>query len=110
MSTSNRYASGGAVTALDRRKQREALVTLGIVVGVCLTIIGLIVLYLWLSWQRVYWADQVTTTRQQIYETSLEEQRLQATVATEFSVDRISRFAKQQGMIEPDPQFWPLEP
>jgi len=110
MAYTNPVPSGGAVSALDRRRMREALVTLGVVGGVFLTIVGLIVLYLWLSWQRVYWADQVTETRAQLREATLERQRLQANVASEFSVERLARFARQQGMVEADPLYWPLTP
>ena len=105
-----RLGSQNVSASLERRRLREALITFGIVVGTVLLVVGLIVLYVWLSWQRVYWADQVTESRIQLEQLTIEQQNLEADVATYFSIERISRFAKQQGMVEPDLKYWSPQP
>jgi len=99
------------ITPLDERRRRRALRTLVGVVGAFLVAVGLIALFLWLSWQRVYWADQVTTERAQLEQLQLEQQTLEARVAFAFSLNRIQRYATETlGMVEPELYYWPLLP
>lgn len=102
-----RLGSENVSASVEQRRWREALITFGILMGTILLVVGLIVLYVWLSWQRVYWADQVTDSRIKLEQLNVDQQNLKAETATYFSVERISRFAKQQGMIESDPAYWP---
>lgn len=95
------------MTALDRQRYRQALLALAVGVGAVLMFLGLIALYLWLSWQRVYWADQVTEARAQHERLTIEHRYLQAERADAFSLNRIAAFAKAAGMVEPQLRYWP---
>lgn len=100
-----------ALTPAERRRRREALTTLLTVLGVFLGALLLIVLYLWLSWQKVYWADRVTEARAQLTELETQNRLLEAQVAQAFSLERIARMARQLGLSEPETlRYWPLEP
>ncbi len=92
------------------RRHREALAAAGVLLGVVVGGLGLIVLYLWLSWQRVYWADRVTETRAELAQLQVERARLEADTAEAFSLARLARWARQQGMVEPEVLHWPLAP
>lgn len=95
------------VTALDRQRRRQALGALAVALCAVLAFLGLIALYLWLSWQRVYWADQVTEARVQQEQLHIEQRYLQAERAKAFSLERVAAFAKAAGMIEPQLRYWP---
>lgn len=98
-------------TPLQKRKRREAWLTLGATLGIALLLLGLISSYLWLSWQRVYWAEQVTETRTQLQQARIENDYLQAQVSSAFSLDRLARYAVQTlGMVEPELHYWPPQP
>ncbi len=102
-----RLGSENVSASLEQRRWREALITFAILMGTILLVVGLIVLYVWLSWQRVYWADQVTESRIKLEQLNIDQQNLKADTATYFSLERVARFAKQQGMVESDPAYWP---
>ncbi len=100
-----------ALTPVERRRRREALATLLTVLGVFAGALSLIVLYLWLSWQKVYWADRVTEARAQLSELETQNRLLEAQVAGAFSLERVARVARQLGLVEPDAlRYWPLTP
>lgn len=106
-----RFGRGDAATTpQQRRHRREALAAGGVLLGVLVGGLGLIVLYLWLSWQRVYWADRVTETRASLAQLEVEHARLEAEVAEAYSLERLARWARQQGMVEPQVLHWPLLP
>lgn len=98
------------VTALDRQRRRRALGALAVALCAALTFLGLLALYLWLSWQRVYWANRVTEARAQQEQLQVEQQYLQAERAKAFSLGRIAAFAKAHGMVEPALRYWPPDP
>ena len=102
--------SDSVITPLDERRRRQALLTLGILSGSLLAVLGLVVLYLWLSWQRVYWADQVTRSRAELSSLQIERDSLKAEVAEAFSLKRLARWARQQGMVDPELNCWPPQP
>lgn len=103
--------SQSVVAPLQRRKRREAWLTLGTMLGIALLLLGLLASYLWLSWQRVYWADQVTGTRTQLQQAHIEHDYLQAQVSSAFSLERLARYAVQTlGMVEPELHYWPPKP
>lgn len=102
--------SDSVFTPLDEQRRRQALRTLAFLLGSLLAVLGLVVLYLWLSWQRVYWADQVTQSRAALSRLQVEHESLQAEVAEAFSLVRLARWARQQGMIDPGLHYWPPQP
>jgi len=100
-----------ALTHAEQRRRREALAALLTVLGVFAGVLSLIVLYLWLSWQKVYWADRVTEARAQLAEQETQHRLLEAQVAQAFSLERIARLARQLGLVEPETlRYWPLDP
>jgi cell division protein FtsL len=62
----------------------------------------LALLYLWQSWQAVYWLNQVQANREKLLELQAQRDQLQLQVAQAFSLERIEAFARQRlGMIHP---------
>lgn len=96
-----------APTLHPRPRRRQAWRALGAVLLLGGTVFGLVFFYLWLSWQRVYWAEQVTRARTRLEQVTIEHQTLQAEVAEAFSLARLSRLARELGMVEPELRYWP---
>ncbi len=72
---------------------------------------ALALLYLWQSWQAVYWLNQVQANREKLLELQAQRDQLQLQVAQAFSLERIEVFARQRlGMIHPPLKFLILPP
>jgi cell division protein FtsL len=68
-------------------------------------------LYLWQSWQSVYWLNQVQQNREKLTELQAERDQFQLEVSRAFSLQRTEEFASERlGMIHPPLQFLVLPP
>lgn len=85
---------------------RRALLLIGL-----LLVSALALLYLWQSWQSVYWLNQVQENRGRLAQLQAERDHLQLEVARAFSLQRIAEVAgKRLGMIHPPLKFLVLPP
>jgi cell division protein FtsL len=67
-----------------------------------LLLTGLALLYLWQSWQMIYWLNQLHQARVELEALRAEHARLKFEVARAFSLKRIEQIATERlGMIRP---------